>query len=72
MDLLKLKKPNKLKNWLISQQMLLCSNNNIETYKYVLRYKTIFSYEDFKQKKNEILPFIYQKKSQMDLFGRCS
>jgi len=25
-------------------------NNNIETYEYVLRYKTIFSYEDFKQK----------------------
>ena len=47
MDLSKNKlKPNKLINWLISQQMLL--GIIILRLMNVLRYKTIFSYEDFK------------------------
>jgi len=46
----------------------------LDTYEYVLRYKTIFSYEYFKQKSWN-LPLkrrvCLQKKSEMDHFCRC-
>ena len=75
MDLSKNKlKPNKLINWLISQQMLLviiilrlmnmcCATKQFSATKILHRKNKFYLLSD---------GFVYQKKSQMDLFGRCS
>jgi len=69
-----LKKPNKLINWLISQQMLLriiilrlmnmcCATKQFSATKISNRKIKFYHLSD---------GFVYQKKSQMDIFGRCS